>query len=131
MGSAVLRFSIPQGQFLRPQHGRLHGVAFDRHVRDRAHDLLLILNRLHVSLRGNAGSKQADLFSGRDYLRSGARGPSSVSSEVPDKTSSMSFLIADISGSWPLMARFSRKPVISRRLISFVPSKMRLTRTSR
>jgi hypothetical protein len=40
-------------------------------------------------------------------------------------------LIAGISGNWPLIARFSRNPVMISRLISFVPSKMRLMRASR
>ena len=36
-----------------------------------------------------------------------------------------------IRANWPLIARFSRNPVMIRRLISFVPSKMRLMRASR
>ena len=36
-----------------------------------------------------------------------------------------------VSGNCPDIARYSRKPVITSRLISLVPSKMRLTRESR
>ena len=46
-------------------------------------------------------------------------------------TSSMTRLMAAISGSLPLIARFIIHPVMIRRLISFVPSKMRLMRASR
>ena len=46
-------------------------------------------------------------------------------------TSSISRLIACMSGNWPAIARLMRNPVMMRRLISLVPSKMRLMRESR
>ena len=46
-------------------------------------------------------------------------------------TSSISFLIAPSNGSCPLIARFISQPVMIMRLISLVPSKMRLMRASR
>ena len=64
-------------------------------------------------------------------LRSAASVPSSSSPDGPAITSSITFLMAGSSASCPLMARFSSHPVMMRRLISLVPSKMRLTRESR
>ena len=43
----------------------------------------------------------------------------------------MTCLIAASSGNWPAIARFISQPVMIRRLISLVPSKMRLMRESR
>ena len=65
-------------------------------------------------------------------FRSSVNAPSSSSPiDGPESTSSISFLMAGMSGNWPVMARFNRNPVMISRLISFVPSKMRLMRASR
>ena len=59
--------------------------------------------------------------------------PSSSSSEgrLGDSTSSIKPCAAGSSASLPVMARFISMPGMSMRLISFVPSKMRLMRESR
>ena len=62
MGRAAAASPLCLGDLLRAQHGRFHGVGFDRHVGDGAHDFLLVLDRLHVFLRGCAGGEQAELL---------------------------------------------------------------------
>ena len=65
----------------------------------------------------------------RRSASSGASLP--ASSAGGDMISSISRFAAGISGSPPLTARRASIPGMSRRLISFVPSKMRFTRASR
>jgi len=61
----------------------------------------------------------------------GSSVPADASKEGASTASSITFLIAAIKGNWPRCARFISHPVTMRRLISLVPSKMRLMRASR
>ena len=77
-------------------------------------------------------ANSASFFALVSSLRSPASGPSRSSSwPGPERTSSISRLIAASNGTCPAMARFMSHPVMMRRLISLVPSKMRLILESR
>src|SRR5580704_3037237 len=108
-------FALVFRDLLCTQHSGFHSVSLDD----------------YVCVAAPATNKPSFLADDTS-LRSSASGPSSSSpTEGPDKTSSINFLIAGMRANWPDMARFSRKPVMMSRLISLVPSKMRLMRASR
>ncbi len=68
-----------RGNFSCPQDGRLHHEHLDDHVRQRAHDLLLVDQSLHIFLRGRACREQRYFFGIAQDGRSAASGPSAVS----------------------------------------------------
>jgi hypothetical protein len=72
---------------------------------------------------------EASMAASRASRSSGPESPSLK--DGGDMTSSISLLMAGSSGSWPDIARFIRNPVMMSRLISLVPSKIRLMRESR
>ena len=129
---ARLRFAVGFDELARPQQAGIHGEGLDHHVGNRAHDFLLIGQLLHVLLRSRAGHQHRQLLGVGDEFAARRPGRLPVRRvDGPAITSSIVFLMAGSSASCPLMARFSNHPVMMRRLISLVPSKMRLTRESR
>ena len=120
-------------EFLRAQNRRFHHQNFDEDIGQRAHDLLLILQVRRIFLAGRAGAEQAQLFRAgqQRFLGSQRAGSFLARREGPAITSSITLPMAGSSGNRPCIARFSRNPVMMSRLISLVPSKMRLMRESR
>ena len=110
------------------QEGRFHGEDFDDHVGEGAHDLLLVGDRCMYFCVAAPAAKSVSFLAAASSCIGGERVFGSRLLGGRTMTSSISFLMAGISGSLPDIARFISQPVMMRRLISLVPSKMRLMR---
>ena len=117
----------------RPQQGAFRQVNVNHHVTQAGKEFLLLDELLPVLLVGHAGDEENELLGVCQQRLSDEEwsAPGLSSSGGRSSSSRVTLVIAATSGKRPRCARRRRRPGMSRRLISLVPSKMRLMRESR